>query len=348
MNIEIGNRTIGKNFPTFIIAEVGINHNGNIETAKKLIDIASKAGADAVKFQSFIAKNLVTFTANAASYQHKDNSDLKQMDILEKVELGFGELQILKSYSESKDLIFLSTPFDLDSLKLLQELDLVAYKISSGDLTNPILLNEVAKLGKPILLSSGMADIDEIKESIQWIIDNGCNSFGIMQCTSCYPTEQKDCNLNVITSLKNSFNVPIGFSDHTIDSTAAIVSIGLGAKFIEKHITLDHFLEGPDHQMSMEPNDFLLYVKSIRNAEQILGDGIKKTLPCEQEVKKLGRKSIVSKRFIPKNHIITKLDLDVKRPGTGISPKFFNDILGKKTKHDLDVDKVLQWDDLEN
>ena len=344
----IGQKEIGGDSPIFIIAEVGINHNGNIEIAKKLIDVASEAEADAVKFQSFIAKNLVTSTANTVSYQNKDNSNLKQIDILEKVELEFDELQILKCYAESKGLIFLSTPFDLDSLKLLQELDLDAYKISSGDLTNPILINEVAKLGKPVFLSSGMANLDEIKESVKWIVDNGCNLFGIMQCTSCYPTEQEDCNLNVITSLKNSFNVPIGFSDHTIDSIAAILSVGLGIQFIEKHITLDHSLKGPDHQMSMEPNDFSQYVKSIHNAERILGDGIKKTLPCEQEVKKLGRKSIVSKRFICKDHIITKSDLDIKRPGTGIPPKFLNDILGKKSKHDLDVDHVLQWNDLEN
>jgi N,N'-diacetyllegionaminate synthase len=345
---NIGKKRIGGNNPVFIVAEIGINHNGSLQIAKKLIDIAKTAGADAVKFQSFIAKNLVTATANSAKYQHKDNSDLKQIDILKKVELQFEDLQILKSYSEDKDLIFLSTPFDLDSLHLLEKIDLDAYKISSGDLTNPLLLNEVAKLGKPILLSSGMADIDEIKESIQWIVENGCNSFVIMQCTSCYPTEHIDCNLNAVTSLQNLFHIPIGFSDHTIDSTAAIMSVGLGVKFIEKHITLDHNMEGPDHEMSMEPNDFTFYVKSIRNAEKILGDGIKKTLSCEQEIKKIGRKSIVSKKFISKDHIISKSDLDIKRPGTGIQPKFFNSIIGKKTKYDIEIDQVLEWDDLEN
>jgi N,N'-diacetyllegionaminate synthase len=345
---NIGKKIIGNKNPIFIIAEIGINHNGNLEFAKKLIDVAETAGADAVKFQSFIAKNLVTSTAKAALYQQNSDTNLKQIKILEKAELGFDELKILKSYSENKGLIFLSTPFDLDSLKFLKKLDLDAYKISSGDLTNPILLNEIARIGKPILLSSGMANIEEIKESLQWINENGCKNIGIMQCTSCYPTKQKDSNLNVITTLKNSFNIPIGFSDHTLNSLSAIVSVGLGVDFIEKHITLDNSMNGPDHKMSMNPNDFQKYVELIRNAEQCLGNEIKQTLSCEEEIKKIARKSIVSKKFLSKNHIVTKNDLDVKRPGTGILPKFFNDLLGKKTKKNLESDTVLNWDDFEN
>jgi len=343
----VGKKKIGGNNPVFIIAEIGVNHNGNLEYAKKLIDVAKEGGADAVKFQSFVTQNLVTQDADAAAYQKQNDPTLKQKEILEKLELGIDEIRTLKSYAENKKLIFLSTPFDLESLEMLKELDLEAYKISSGDLTNHILLSESAKLGKPILLSSGMANIEEIKEAIQCIKDNGCCSFGIMQCTSCYPTKQNDCNLNAITTLKNSFNVPIGFSDHTVDSVAAVVSVGLGAKFIEKHITLDHSMNGPDHKMSMEPNDFKAYVKSIRNAEKTLGDGVKQTLPCEQEIKKLGRKSIVSKRFLPKGHVITSEDLDIKRPGMGIPPKFYNQVIGKKTKSDLNEDNIIDWDLIE-
>lgn len=344
---DIGKKTLGKNNPIFIIAEIGINHNGDIDLAKKLIDVAHDAGADAVKFQSFVAENLATRTADAASYQKNGNSKLKQQEILKKVELDFEQLQILKSYAEKNDLVFLSTPFDLESFEMLSRLDLDAYKISSGDLTNYVLLNKIAKSNKPILLSSGMANLEEIREAVQWIQDTGCHSFGIMQCTSCYPTDHTDCNLTVIHTLQTIFNVPIGFSDHTVDSTAAMVSIGMGAKFLEKHITLDRTMDGPDHHMSMDPKSFRDYVRVIREAEKTLGDGIKQTLPCEQEVKELGRKSIVSKKFLPKNHIITNDDLDIKRPGTGILPKHFNKLIGKKIKFDFPEDHILTWDDIE-
>ena len=345
--LTLGKKRIGEKYPVFIIAEVGINHNGKVEVAKKLIDVAKEAKADAVKFQTFFTSETVTKNAKAATYQKKHNPNITQAEILNQLELKYDDLRNLKQYAEDNELVFLSTPFDLKSLELLQKLQLLAFKISSGDLTNQVLLNHVARTAKPILISTGMANMEEIKEAIKWITDGGCDSYGIMQCTSCYPAKDADCNLNVIKLLQKTFKVPIGLSDHTMGVIAGITSVGLGARLIEKHITLDHNLVGPDHIMSMEPNDFKSYVKSIRIAEETLGDGIKRSLPCEEEVKLLGRKSIVTKEYIPKGHKITKENIAIMRPGTGIPPKFFQSLQGKRSVRDIEQGEILDWESIE-
>lgn len=347
-NFNIRGGMIGNKNQIFIIAEIGVNHNGDVRIAKKLIDVAFQAGADAVKFQTFFSKDHISKYAPIADYQKNDSSIETQLELVTKLELTKEEFLDLKKYTENYGLVFLSTPFDFKSVDLLMDLDITCFKISSGDLTNKPLLEKIAKTGKPIILSTGMANLLEINESINWLVSSGCEKISLMQCTSSYPTEIKDCNLMVIKTLRENFDVPIGFSDHTIDSISSITAVGVGAVLIEKHITLDHNLDGPDHSMSMEPKEFQQFVQNIRNAEKSLGSGIKETLPCEENVKKLARKSIVALSDIPKGTSLNFQNVGIKRPGTGIPPKFIENIIGRKINRSIKEDSIINWDDIED
>lgn len=347
-DLHIGNKSIGNRNPIFIIAEIGVNHNGDIGIAKKLIDVAFEAGADAVKFQTFFTKDHISKVASTAEYQNKSSSVKTQLELVKKLELKKEDFLNLKEYAENCGLIFLSTPFDFKSVNLLMDLDIPVFKVSSGDLTNKPLLEKIAQTGKPVILSTGMANLSEINEAIKWLVDNGCKAYSLMQCTSSYPTEIKDCNLMVIKTFQKYFDVPIGFSDHTVNSISSIIAVGLGINFIEKHITLDHTLNGPDHSMSMEPKEFKQFVQSIKNAQEALGNGIKETLPCEENVKKLARKSIVALTDISKGTLLNYQNIGIKRPGTGIHPKLIENIIGRKIKQDVAEDSLLKWDDLED
>lgn len=328
---------------TFIIAEAGVNHNGDIEIAKKLVDIAKRGGADCIKFQTFFTEEGISAEASLANYQIDDNLIKNQIQLVKKLELSSDSFAKLKNYAENVGLIFLSTPFDLKSVELLEKLNVQAYKISSGDLTNKPLLLRISETKKPLILSTGMANLDEIKEAIGWLTEKGCKFISLMQCTSCYPTKVQDANLLAIKTLKDNFDLPVGFSDHTIGSLSSIMAIALKASFIEKHITPDHTMNGPDHSISMEPDEFQKFVKEIRNAELALGIGKKVCLPCEEEIKQVGRKSLVTLREISAGSILQAKDVGVKRPGTGISPKDLEKIIGKKVNRDLQKDTVIQW-----
>jgi len=343
----IGEKFIGKTNPIFIIAEIGVNHNGDIDIAKKLIDVAFEADADAVKFQTFFTEDHISREAPVAEYQNKSSSIKTQFELVKKLELKKDDFLNLKKYAEGLGLIFLSTPFDFKSVDLLMDLDISSFKIGSGDLTNKPLLEKIAQTGKPVILSTGMANLSEIKEAVGWLVSNGCKTYSLMQCTSSYPTEIKDCNLMAIKSLQKQFDVPIGYSDHTINSISSILSVGLGVKFIEKHITLDHTMNGPDHSMSMEPDEFKQFVQNIKNAQDALGDDIKETLPCEENVKKLARKSIVALTNISQGTLLDYHNIGIKRPGTGIPPKIIENIIGKKAAHDISEDSLLTWNDFE-
>ena len=338
-------KIIGENNPkTFIIAEIGVNHNGSVDLAKKMIKSASDCGVDAVKFQTFKSENLVTKTAEKADYQQKNTSEDSQYEMLKKLELSFDDFKELKDYASEQDVLFLSSPFDQDSVDLLEDLDVLAYKLGSGELTNFELIDYVQKTGKPIIFSTGMATLDEIKETHDFIKDKGNAIF--LHCITGYPTCYEEANLNFIKTLQKELDVPIGFSDHSPGIELPIAAVALGACVVEKHFTTDKTLEGPDHKASLNPDEFKSMVDAIRNVEVAMGDGIRKFSQNELEIKKIARKSIVLNKNISKGTIIKKEMLVIKRPGTGISPKYINKVVGMRAIKDLQIDSVLNWKDI--
>lgn len=331
----------------FIIAEAGVNHNGDIEIAKKLIDIASEAGVDAVKFQTFKAKRLVTKKAEKAKYQESNTKkDESQYDMLKKLELSFEDHIELLDYCSKKNILFLSTPFDLESVDLLEKVGIDLFKIGSGEITNMPLLKYISAKNKPIILSTGMSNLGEIQEAIDWIKEEGNEEIILLHCNTSYPTVYRDVNLKAMHTIKEAFKIPVGYSDHTIGIEVAIAAVAMGACVIEKHFTIDKKMDGPDHQASLEPHELKNMVKAIRNIEKALGSGIKKMTISEKENVNIARKSIVAKHPIKKNTIITEAMLDTKRPGTGIAPKYFYEVIGKKANIQIDADRIIKWEDL--
>ena len=316
---------------TFIIAEAGVNHNGSIETAKKMIDEAANFGADAVKFQSFKAEKLVSKLAQKAEYQLEttDKSE-SQYEMIKKLELDVDAHQELLDYCNKKGIQFLLSPFDLESIDLLNELGLEIFKIPSGEIINLPYLEKIGKLNKSVILSSGMSDIGEIEDALDVLIENGTkkNKITVLQCNTEYPTPYEDVNLKGMITIKNAFKVKIGFSDHTPGIEIPIAAVALGAEVIEKHFTLDKNMEGPDHKASLEPNEFAEMVKSIRNVEKALGSGIKKPSPSETKNIPIARKSIVAIKPIKKGELFTEDNIGIKRPGSGISPMRWYEIIG--------------------
>ena len=342
--IRIGDRLIGEEEPCFIIAEAGVNHNGSVELAKKLIDAAKDAGADAVKFQTFKTENVVVKDAQKAEYQKETTGEGSQCDMIKKLELTEEDFRELADYAEKKDIMFLSSPFDKDSIDLLNELDVPAFKVGSGEITNFPLLRYIAKKGKPIILSTGMSTLGEIEEALDVIRSEGVENIILLHCVSNYPARIEDVNLRAMGTLKQAFKLPVGFSDHTLGITAPIAAVALGACVIEKHFTLDRNLPGPDHKASLEPDELKEMVKAIREVEKALGNGIKKPTKEEEKIKKVARRSIVAKVDISKGAIITEDMLDVKRPGTGIEPKYLKFIIGRKAKEDIKKDDVIRFE----
>ena len=329
----------------FIIAEIGVNHNGDINLAKKMIKSASECGVDAVKFQTFKSEELVTENARTADYQEENTNENSQLAMLKKLELSFDDFKELKDYSLKNGVIFISSPFDVNSVDLLETLDVPLYKLGSGELNNFELIDHVQKTNKPIIISTGMATLDEIKETYDFI-ENKDNLI-ILHCITGYPTSFEEANLNFIKTLKSEFDVPIGFSDHSPGIELPIAAVALGACVVEKHFTLDKNLEGPDHKASLNPKEFKAMVDAIRNIEVAMGDGVRKFSDNELEIKKVARKSIVLNQDVSKDMIIERGMLSIKRPGTGIPPKFIDDVVGKKLIKDLKSNNVLKWDYLE-
>ena len=344
MKIRIEDKLIGEEEPCFIIAEAGVNHNGSVELAKKLIDAAKDAGADAVKFQTFKAESVVVKDAQKAEYQKETTGEGSQYEMIKKLELAEEDFRELADYAEKKDIMFLSSPFDKESVDLLYELDVPAFKVGSGEITNFSLLRYIAKKGMPIILSTGMSILGEVEEALDVIRSEGVEDIILLHCVSNYPARIEDVNLRAMGTLKQAFKLPVGFSDHTLGITAPIAAVALGACVIEKHFTLDRNLPGPDHKASLEPDELKEMVKAIREVEKALGNGIKKPTKEEEEVKKVARKSIVAKVDISKDEIITEDMLDVKRPGTGIEPKYLKFIIGRKAKEDIKKDDVIRFE----
>lgn len=328
---------------TFIIAEAGVNHNGCIELAKQMVNKAKEAGADCIKFQTFVSKNIVSKSASKAEYQkQRTNSDESQLEMLRKLELSFDEFKELKEYCDFKEIEFLSTAFDFDSIDFLNNLGMRIWKIPSGEITNLPYLIKISKTNKPVILSTGMSTLDEIEDAISILKTNGCKDIILLHCTTEYPAPYADVNLRAMDTLKQKFNVTVGYSDHTSGIEVAIAAVAIGAKVIEKHFTLDRNMEGPDHKASLEPNELKNMVKSIRNIELAVGNGEKKPTESEKKNKAIARKSIIAKKSIKKGQIFTEDNITVKRPGNGISPMRWFDVIGKSAIRDFEEDELIE------
>lgn len=327
---------------TFIICEIGVNHNGDVELAKKMIEKASECGVDAVKFQTFNSEDLVTDNAKTAQYQEKNTNESSQLELLKKLELTFDEFEELKNYALEHDVMFISSPFDVKSVDLLEKLDVPFYKLGSGELNNFELIDYIQKTNKPLILSTGMSSLDEITETYNHIKNK--DNLILLHCITGYPTSFSEANLNFIKTMQKEFDVPIGFSDHSPGIELPIAAVALGACIIEKHFTLDKNLEGPDHKASLNPKEFKNMVNAIRNVEIAMGDGVRKISENEDEIKKIARKSIILNEDISKGTTIERKMLSIKRPGTGIAPNDIEKIIGKKVNRNLSANSVLKWD----
>ncbi len=343
IKMKIAKNFIGKNQQVFIIAEAGVNHNGKLALAKKLVDAAKKAGADAVKFQTFKAENLVIKNVKITNYQKRNlGKNETQLAMLEKLELQYGDFVKLKKYCDKKKIIFLSAPHSPDAIDFLEPL-VPAFKVGSGDLTNLPFLEKIAQKKKPIILSTGMATLKEVKEAVRVIKRKGNKRIILLHCTTNYPCPLPEVNLRSMLTLKKEFNLPVGYSDHTQGNIVPMMAALIGASVIEKHFTLDKNLPGPDHKASLDPAEFKEMVKVIRIAQTVLGSGSKKPTKSEEEIKKVIRKSIVASRDINKGEKISESMLSIKRPGTGIEPKYFNKIIDRKARQNIKKDELISW-----
>lgn len=326
----------------YIIAEAGVNHNGSFELACKLVDAAKIAGVDCIKFQTFKSKNLVSHNAQKADYQKNTTGEGSQMDMLKKLELSYDEFLALKNYCDKVGICFLSTPFDFDSIHFLNSIDMPFWKIPSGEVTNLPYLVELAKTGKPVVMSTGMCDMDEIEAAINVLKNNGTKEIKLLHCNTEYPTPYEDVNLKAMQTIKDAFGYEVGYSDHTKGIEVPVAAVALGATVIEKHFTLDRNMEGPDHKASLEPNELAAMVSSIRHIEKVIGTGDKTPSPSEKKNISVARKSIVAAKKIKKREVLTEDNIIVKRPGTGISPMRWNEVLGTKAVRDFEEDELIE------
>jgi N,N'-diacetyllegionaminate synthase len=340
--IQLGTKRIADKQPCFIIAEAGVNHNGKLNVAKKLVDAAVSAKADAVKFQTFKAEGVVTDDVGIASYAKKNiGKNLKQLEMIKRYELTYDEFKQLKKYCDQKKILFLSTPHSFDAIDFLEDL-VPAYKFGSGDLTNTPALQYAAQKHKPIILGTGMATLSEVRAAIRTIHATGNHHIIALHCTTNYPCPLAEVNLRAMLTMQNTLDCLVGYSDHTLGMTVPIMAATLGAVVIEKHFTLDKTLPGPDHKASLEPEELKQLVAAIRNVEKTLGSYAKKPTPSEKEIMKLVRKSIVANQNIKKGAIISKNMLAIKRPGIGLSPTQIEQILAKKTKKSIKKDVIIR------
>ena len=328
----------------FIIAEAGVNHNGSVELAKQLIDVASNSGANAVKFQTFKAENLVVKNTQKAEYQMQTTDALEsQFDMIKKLELDLGAHKELIAYCQEKDIMFLSTPFDHDSINLLSGLGLQIFKIPSGEITNLPYLRHIGSLGKRVILSTGMSDLSEVGDALNILINAGTskNNVTVLHANTMYPTPMEDVNLNAMLTIQKEFDVSIGYSDHTLGIEVDIAAVAMGASVIEKHFTLDKFMQGPDHKASLEPQELKAMVGAIRNIEKALGSSKKKPSQSESINIDIARKSIVANQSIKKGDKLSSENITTKRPGTGINPMKWDEIIGTSAKKNYRMDDLI-------
>lgn len=332
----------------FIIAEAGVNHNGSVEIGRRLIDVAVQAGCDAVKFQTFKAENMVTKTAPSAKYQlDRRVPRQSQFEMLKELELSAQAHKELFRHCAKRKIMFMSTPFDEESVEFLDGLGMKIFKIPSGEITNKPLIEKIAARGKPVILSTGMSYLREVDRAVNWInlAWRGLKDrprLTLLHCVSNYPADIEDVNLRAIKTLSSVFGLPVGFSDHTMRIEVAVAAVAIGAKVIEKHFTLDRNMDGPDHKSSFEPDELNEMVTSIRNIEKAMGDGVKAPKEGERDIKEVARKSLVAAKDIKAGTVITRKDVAVKRPGNGISPEFIDKIINKKARVDIKKDSLFR------
>lgn len=326
----------------YIIAEAGVNHNGSFELACKLVDAAKTAGADCIKFQTFKSKNLVSHNAQKADYQKNTTGEGSQVDMLKKLELSYDEFLLLKDYCDKVGICFLSTPFDFESIHFLDAIDMPFWKIPSGEVTNYPYLVELAKTRKPVVMSTGMCGMDEIEAAINVLRDNGTKEIKLLHCNTEYPTPYEDVNLKAMQTIKDAFGYDVGYSDHTKGIEVPVAAVARGATVIEKHFTLDRDMEGPDHKASLEPDELAAMVSSIRHIEKAIGTGEKTPSPSEKKNITVARKSIVAAKNIKLGEILTEDNITAKRPGTGISPMKWNEVIGTKAIRDFEEDELIE------
>lgn len=326
----------------YIIAEAGVNHNGDINLAYKLVDAAKAAGVDCIKFQTFKSENLVSHTAQKAEYQKAATGDSSQQDMLKQLELSFDEFVSLKEYCDRKGICFLSTPFDFESIEFLNSIEMPFWKIPSGEVTNYPYLVALAKNGKPVVMSTGMCEMREIEDAIAVLRENGTSEIKLLHCNTEYPTPYEDVNLRAMKTLRDAFGVEVGYSDHTKGIEVPIAAVAMGASVIEKHFTLDRNMEGPDHKASLEPQELKQMVDSIRHIEAALGSGDKKPSPSEKKNMAVARKSIVAAKRIKAGDILTEENITVKRPGNGICPMRWKEVLGTSAVRDFEEDELIE------
>ncbi len=328
---------------TLIIAEAGVNHNGDLESAKQLVLAAKEAGADIVKFQTANVDSLVSGHAEMAEYQKKNTGKIEsQRDMLQKILLSYNDFIELADFCEKTGIQFLSTPFDIESIGFLSGLGVNIWKIPSGEITNYPYLVEIARTGQPIILSTGMSTLDEIGEAINLLQKNGAGKITLLHCTTEYPTPYDHVNLNAMATLRNKFGLDIGYSDHTLGIEVPIAAVAMGAVIIEKHFTLSREMEGPDHKASLEPGELKEMVQAIQRLEMAFGDGIKRPTDIEEKNAMVARKSIIARKDIQRGECLTEENLTTKRPGTGISPMKWNEILGTIAIRDFKKDELIE------
>lgn len=342
--IKIGERWVGEGEPVFVVAEAGSNHDGKLEQAKALIDVAAEAGADAIKFQIFSARTLYSRSTPGFSHLEELTTSKTLYQIVKENELPRDWLPELAQYASEKGLIFLATPFDREAVDELAAAGVPAYKWASGEIVDLPLLRHAAAKSKPMLISTGMCNLTDIQEAVDVVYSTGNFDVILLHCTSLYPAQTHQVNLRAMDTLRNAFQVPVGFSDHTMSRFIPIAAVARGACIIEKHFTLSRQLSGPDHAFALEPEELKEMIRGIRETEESLGSPLKRMLEEEKEVARIARRSIIARRNIPEGTRITAEMLTVKRPGWGIPPKFWDTVLGRKAKQDIAEEEVITWE----
>lgn len=346
--VLIGGRVVGPGRPTLIVAEAGVNHNGDPALARRLVQAAAEAGVDAVKFQTFRAERLTSPAAPKAGYQIETTDPHEtQFEMLRRLELSVEAHRELRTECEKHGVMFLSTPFDEASADLLHSLDASAFKLGSGEITNRLLLERVGCMGRPVILSTGMSYLGEVEGALRILAESGCREVVLLHCVSNYPTDPANVNLRAMETMARAFGVPVGFSDHTPGLETALAAVALGACVIEKHFTIDRNLPGPDHRSSLEPVELRRLVTGIRLVEAALGDGVKRPAPAEADNRRVIRRSLAAAADLPSGAVLTRDVLRALRPATGISPLLLDAVVGRRLKRPLRADDIIVWDALE-
>jgi len=348
-SFSVGDRSIGAGHPCFVIAEAGVNHNGRLDLAHRLVDVAADVGADAVKFQAFITALLATRDAPDVPYQVENSGGRKesQFEMLQRLELDEAAHQELFAHAKERNIVFISTPDEIDSAQLLHRLGVKVFKIGSPDLVSIPFLDDVAKLGLPVILSTGMGTTEEIETALRSFAGASPVPVSLLHCVSQYPAPPREMNLRAIHALATRFGVPVGLSDHTLGTAVSTAAVALGATIIEKHLTLDTTMEGPDHPASLDPDGFARLVREIREVEAALGDGMKRCMPCEAENRVLVRKSVGLARAVAEGAHLTRADLCLLRPGNGMPPETLYSLVGKRMRRSMPECVLLQPSDVD-